>query len=58
MTRPGPAPPWGWLWVCEIRDGLSVLYLWYMVAVSLYMPDPRDTVEEEPTKIVRVVQGM
>ena len=36
-----------------------VLYLWYMVAVSLYIYDPRDITEVGGTsKVLSVVQGM
>ena len=40
------------------RGGLSVLYLWYPVAVPLYVPDSRDIAEEGQTKTIRVLQGM
>ena len=42
----------------KTRGVLSVLYLWYLVAVPLYIPDPRDMVEEQWTKVVSVLQGM
>ena len=36
-----------------------ILYLWYMVAVSLYIYDPRDITEVGGTsKVLSVVQGM
>ena len=38
---------------------MFVLYLWYMVAVSLYIHDPRDITEAGGTsKILSVVQDM
>ena len=37
---------------------MSVWPLWYLVAEHLYIPDPRDIMEESWTKIVRVQQGI
>ena len=36
---------------------LSVLHLWCLVAVYLYIPERRDILEEGWTRIVRIVQG-
>ena len=36
---------------------LSVLHLFYWVAVHLYIPDPRDSMERGQTKMVRVCRG-
>ena len=54
-----PSPPleWGSGFV-KTRGGLSVLYLWYPVALPLYIPDSRGVVEEGQTTIVKVVQDM
>ena len=54
-----PSPPleWGSRFV-KTRGGLSVLYLWYPVALPLYIPDSRGVVEEGQTTIVKVVQDM
>ena len=35
---------------------MSVLYLVYLIAVPVYVPDPRDVSEEGQAKIVRVMQ--
>ena len=37
---------------------VSVLYLWYLLAVPFYIPDPSDISEEGRTKTVRVMQGV
>ena len=42
----------------KIRVGRSVLYLWYPVALPLYIADPRGVVEEGQTTMVKAVLGM
>lgn len=44
-----------WSWSPHL---LSVLYLWYLVAVPFYISDPRDIPKEGQTEIVRVVRRM